>query len=232
MFQIQIIATGSKGNAYAIRDGDETILIDPGIPIKEIQKALNFGVSRLKFCLVSHEHQDHCKAVKDIMGLGVPCAMSAGTLNAIGPDNFASLPLILNSRKPAIFESWTVLPFDLVHDAAEPLGFLIQSPTGKKICFATDTARIDFDFSGVTHWLVEANYSEELLTESTRPETVKDRIRASHMSIENLCEFFKRQDLSATEEIYLIHLSDNNSDEKLFKKIIEKTTGKPLYDNR
>lgn len=224
MFKIQIHATGSAGNAYSICDGDHKILIDPGIKFKALQKATGFSLSKYDFVLLTHEHKDHSRAIIDLLHMGKNCYMSSGTRDALGLIH--SSALICESTFDFERDSWRVMPFAVEHDAIDPLGFLIQSPGGKKILFATDTARIDFDFTGVTHWLVEANYSEALLAESTRPEAVKERIRTSHMSIENLCEFFKRQDLSATEEIYLIHLSDDNSDEKLFVEMIKDLTEK------
>lgn len=219
IFQIKIHATGSAGNAYSICDGDHKILIDPGIRFKELQKATGFTLSGYDFVLLSHEHKDHSKAVPDLLKIGKNCYMSQGTRDVL--ELMHSSALICHAACEFDRDGWNVLPFNSQHDAAEPLGFLIQSPSGKKICYATDTYYIKYIFSGVTHWMIEANYSEALLAESTRPEAVKDRIRASHMSIENLCEFFKRQDLSKTEEIYLIHLSDDNSNEVLFQKKIE-----------
>lgn len=225
MFEIRIHATGSAGNAYSIIDGDHKILIDPGIRFKRLQKKTGFSLSKYDFILLSHEHKDHCRAIQNLIALGMKCFMSRGTRDFLGVTN-DNVCIVISSQE---FEqdNWRMLPFKTMHDAIEPLGFLIQSPSSKKICYTTDTARIDFKFSGVTHWIVEANYSEKLLAESDRPEAVKDRIRASHMSIENLCEFFKRQDLSATEEIYLIHLSDDNSDEKLFKKTLSDSIQSP-----
>lgn len=234
MFQITIHATGSKGNAYSICDGDHKILIDPGIKFKALQKATGFSLSKYDLCLITHEHLDHCRAFTDTQKLGIKHVMSIGTYNAMGESGKHGLTGMISNpvetpdaEKVFHFAEWAIMPFRTIHDAAEPWGFFIHSPSGKKIVFATDTAGIYCDFSDVTHWLIEANYSEALLAESTRPEAVKDRIRASHMSIENLCEFFKRQDLSATEKIYLIHLSDDNSDEKVFQKAVAEVTGKP-----
>lgn len=228
MIKIDIIATGSKGNCYVIQDGTSRIMIDPGISIKEIRKRCKFNLSELDMCLVSHEHKDHCKAVKDIMRIGVPVALSQGTLKHFHPNG--SLYIILQDG--AVWErcGWKILPFRIEHDAEEPLGFLIQSPSGRKICYATDTYFIRYRFSGVTHWMIEASYSENLLqANDSLPEDTKSRIRTSHFEIANVKKFFKAQDLSATEKIYLIHLSDQNSDEKLFVKEIEALTGKPVY---
>lgn len=228
MIDIKILATGSKGNCYVIEDGDSRIMIDPGISIKEIRKKCNFNLSGLDMCLVSHEHKDHCKAAKDLMRIGVPLALSAGTLKHFEPNG--SLYIILQDG--VVWErcGWKILPFAVEHDAEEPLGFLIESPSGRKICYATDTYFIRYQFKGVTHWMIEANYSEELLqANESLPEDTKSRIRTSHFEINNLADFFRHQDLSKTESIRLIHLSDDNSDEQEFIKTIQKVTGKPVY---
>lgn len=228
MIKINIIATGSKGNAYAISDGAERILIDPGIGIKEIQKALNFGVSDLKFCLLSHEHKDHSKSIKDILKYGATCYMSHGTGAALNLDPGAIK--ILKSGAAVKDGAWSILPFNVHHDAAEPLGFLIESPSGKKIVFATDTAYLSFVFNGVTHWMIECNYSEDCLKiNEALPNEVKNRIRQSHFEFSRVKDFFRAMDLSKTEAIYLIHLSDDNSDTKRYVAEIEALTGKPVY---
>ena len=46
------------------------------------------------------------------------------------------------------------------------------------------------------------------------------------MSIDACKKFFQSTDLTKTEEIYLIHLSDKNSDPEKFKEEIEKITNK------
>lgn len=230
MFEIKIHATGSTGNAYTIEDGGHKILIDPGIRFKALQTATNFELGRYDFVLLTHEHKDHSKAIPDLLRLGKNCYMSQGTRDALALMHSGAL--IAADGLVIERSGWRVLPFDVQHDAAEPLGFLIQSPSGKKICFATDTFYIKYKFTGVTHWMIEANYSEELLRQNKDlPNAVKLRIRESHFEIENLKAFFAAQDLSATEEIYLIHLSAENSDRDQFIKEIESISGCPVYSS-
>lgn len=225
MFQIDIIATGSSGNCYVIRDGSDRILIDPGIPMREIQRALNFSASQLKFCLLSHEHRDHSASIKDLANLGVLCALSPGTDEALGV--IPARKIAIQNKEETKINGWMVMGFNLQHDAAEPMGFLICPPSGRKICFATDTGAINFRFIGVTHWMIECNYSEKLLLQNKRViPAVKDRIRKNHFELESVKDFFRAQDLSRTEKIYLIHLSDYNSDRNEFIRQIKKVTGK------
>jgi phosphoribosyl 1,2-cyclic phosphodiesterase len=54
------------------------------------------------------------------------------------------------------------------------------------------------------------------------------RLRRSHMSIDNVLDFLKANDISAIEKIYLLHLSSGNSDEKDFKNRVQKATGVPV----
>lgn len=225
--QIKIHATGSTGNAYTIEDTGHKILIDPGIRFKALQEATNFELGRYDFVLLTHEHKDHSKAIPDLLRLGKNCYMSQGTRDALALMHSGALI----AADGLAFErsGWRVLPFATQHDAAEPLGFLIQTPSGKKICFATDTYYIRYRFTGVTHWMIEANYFEKYLKENTAlSESVKRRIRESHFEIENVKAFFAAQDLSKTEEIYLIHLSEDNSDENIFVNKIESITGIPV----
>lgn len=227
MFEIKIHATGSSGNAYSIIDGDHKILIDPGIRFKELQKATGFSLAAYDFVLLSHEHKDHSKAIPELLRIGLDCYMSAGTRDALSLTHTSISPI----RALSDFErdEWRILPFDVEHDAAEPLGFLILSPSGKKICYATDTYYVRYNFNAVTHWLIEANYSEELLQQNNSlPEDTKLRIRTSHFEIKNVGKFFAAQDLEKTEMIYLIHLSDDNSDAKIFVKTIKNLTNKDI----
>lgn len=51
------IASSSKGNCYIVEaEGSKPLLLEAGIPIKKIREALNFGLSNLAGCLISHEH--------------------------------------------------------------------------------------------------------------------------------------------------------------------------------
>jgi phosphoribosyl 1,2-cyclic phosphodiesterase len=122
------------------------------------------------------------------------------------------------------------MPFDAVHDTQEPMGLLFQSTlTGEKGIYIVDSGYVEYDFKGVTHYLIECNYAEELLEAGPYDEHLKDRVRRNHYSLENLEVFLSTSDLSQTEEIWLLHLSDANSDEQMFQQEIQALTGVPTY---
>jgi len=71
MITITALASSSKGNAYQITDGITSLLLEAGIPFKEIQRRLNYKTSNITAALISHSHKDHCKAVPDVMKAGI-----------------------------------------------------------------------------------------------------------------------------------------------------------------
>lgn len=231
MIEIKALATGSKGNCYYITDGQTPLLLEAGIAFKDIQKRLNFQTSSIAGCLVSHEHKDHCKSVTDVIKNGINCYMSKGTADALEINHHRIN--YIEAKKQFQLGTWTVLPFDIEHDVADPLGFLLVNDAGDKLLFATDTYYIKYKFNGLTHLMVECNYSLDILNGNIAsgrvPKVMKKRLLRSHFSLENFKAFLMANDLSKVQEIHLLHLSDNNSDEKRFKQEIQALTGKLVF---
>ena len=231
MIEIFPLASGSRGNCYRVNDGSTPLLLEAGIQFKEIQKQLNFRVSELAGCIISHEHKDHSKAVPDMMKAGVNCYMSQGTVEAL--DVTGHRLHIIQARQQFQLGTWTILPFETQHDAAEPLGFLLANRDGEKLLYATDTYYIMYRFRGLTHIAVECNYSMDILRANIEaglvPVELKNRIIQSHFSLENVKGFLKANDLSQVREIWLLHMSDGNSDAERFKREIQELTGKMVF---
>lgn len=125
-----------------------------------------------------------------------------------------------------------VMPFDVVHDAAEPFGFLINHPESGNILFLTDTFYSEFTFRDLNNIILEANYDLAILEANIKSgklnPSIRNRIVTSHMSLQTAKELLSANDLSKVNNIILIHLSDGNSDAVSFKKEIEQVTGKTI----
>ena len=129
--------------------------------------------------------------------------------------------------------TWTVLPWEAQHDAAEPLGFLLHSKeTRDKLIFATDTYFIPNTFRGLTYIMVECNYDRTLLDRNISagsvPESLRPRLVRSHFSLDNVRTFLTANDLSTVQRIYLLHVSNQNGDKDAFRRDIEALTGIPV----
>jgi phosphoribosyl 1,2-cyclic phosphodiesterase len=120
--------------------------------------------------------------------------------------------------------NFKILAFDVKHDAAEPLGFLIEHPDCGKVLFLTDTYYCQYTFKGLNNIIIEANYSKEIIDRKFG--AVRNRILQSHFSLANCKDMLAANDLSKVNNIVLIHLSDSNSDEIQFQKEVAELTGK------
>jgi phosphoribosyl 1,2-cyclic phosphodiesterase len=229
--KLKIIGTGSKGNAYILGNENEALLIEAGVNIKEIKQGLDFEYSKVVGCIVSHEHQDHCKSANEVMRLGIDVYTSSKTHQSINGDVIhRSLPIA--SKEIIQLGGFKIMAFDVKHDAAEPLGYLIEHEECGKVLFLTDTFYCKYTFPGLNNIIIEANYSKEIIDKKYGPDSDKEflrnRILQSHFSLENCIDMLKANDLSAVNNIVLIHLSDSNSNEKQFKEEVFNATQKNI----
>jgi phosphoribosyl 1,2-cyclic phosphodiesterase len=231
MIDIKCLGSSSAGNAYRITDGHTSLLIEAGFPFKEIQKALNFRMSDIAGCLITHEHQDHSKAAKDVMKVGIPVYTSKGTAEALNLSGHRLKPI--KAHQQFVIGTWTIKPFEVEHDAEEALGFVLANTEGDRLVFLTDTYYCRYKFTGLTHIMVECNYSIDIVNQRIVAGELhpgqKKRLLRSHFGLEHVKGFLKANDISKVQEIWLLHLSDGNSDAARFKTEIQETTGKLVH---
>ena len=229
--KLTVINSGSKGNCYLLESSTGQILmIECGVRFQEIQRSVSFRLNSIVGCVLTHEHKDHSKSVKEVLGAGIKVAASAGTMDREGVSGHHNAIAI---ERQIQFGEYTIRRFDVNHDAAEPIGFLIRHPELGTMLFLTDSYYCEYTFPGLTNLLVEANYCEEILQGKVAagfsPKFLRDRVIQSHMSIRVCKELLQANDLSKVNNIVLIHLSDSNSDAARFKKEVEDLTGKQTY---
>jgi len=226
---LKVISTGSIGNAYILETENEALLLECGVNVLDIKKALNFDFSKVVGCLVTHEHQDHCKSIDDVMCLGINTYTGAKTFVAIEPKHTHRANVIA-SKQTIQIGNFKVMAFDVKHDAAEPLGFLIEHPECGKVLFLTDTNYCEYTFKGLNNIIIEANYSKEIIDRKfgadSGKEFLRNRVLRSHFSLANCKDMLSANDLTQVNNIVLIHLSDSNSNEKQFHKEVSELTGK------
>ncbi len=225
MIEFKSIASSSRGNAYIVKIGGMKILLECGIPFKKLQQALDFSLGDIDFCLLTHEHQDHSRAVLDVLAYGIPLYMSEGTAIMLDIEEDVH---ILPGKKTAEIGGVKILPFPVRHDAAEPFGYLIcDDGAGDRLLFATDTSNIEYRFPKVTEIAIECNHDRSLVDEDTI-ETWQYRAMRNHMDIGTVMKYLAKTDLSAVRRIHLLHMSDRHSNEKGFVGRIYKEFGIPV----
>lgn len=226
---VKVLGSGSKGNCYILTAGKEKLILDCGINLLEIKKELNFDLSNVIGCLLTHSHKDHSLSVKGMIAAGIDVYSLSEIFEECKTNHHRLKKIIAN--KVIEIGSFKIIPFEVNHTHNDrsycpTLGFLIKHPAIGKILYATDTYYLNYKFDNVDHILIECNYSEDIL--NTIPD-YRARVLKSHMSLENLKEALKTWDLSKTKDIILIHLSSDNSNPEKFKNEIQDLTGIKTY---
>ena len=225
--KLKVIGSSSSGNCYLLENRKECLILEAGIDPKKIL----LNIEKVVGCLITHEHKDHCKYTEYLKKMAINIYASKGTIEVAGLHGHRIKEIkALNKYHIGNF---IVLPFNVKHDAKEPLGFLIKHPDMGTLLFVTDTYYIENRFSDLNHIMIECNYDNEILSENMMqgkiPKVVRDRTLASHMSMETCINFLKNNDLTNVYNIVLIHLSSQNSNKKMFQEVISRETNKEVY---
>ena len=236
--ELTVIGSNSEGNSYVLQNAGEALLLEAGKPFKQVLAALGGNVRKVVGCLVTHEHGDHAGRISEVLSYAIPVFTSEGTIEGAqkyikggykptpikgGAGNYEQLRL----------GGFVVIPFQTKHDAAEPLGFYIWHEETGGVLFATDTFYLPCKFKGLSNILIECNYDPDILArrvaDGTIPEVLQERVRRSHLSYYTCLDALKANDLSAVNNIVLIHISDGNGDGVVFRNGIAKATGKTVH---
>ncbi|MFV5697784.1 MBL fold metallo-hydrolase [Flavobacterium sp. ZT3R17] len=228
--ELHTIGTGSLGNCYILGNKDEQLLIECGVGIDKIKKGLDFDYNNVVGCLVTHEHGDHFKSIQGVLDLGIDVYASAGTFSSPLFPSVSHRKNTIAAKQSFKIGNFKILPFSVVHDAAEPLGFIIEHPGCGKVLFLTDTNYCKYTFPGLNNIIIEANFSKKIIEqkfgEKLQMEFLKNRILKNHFSLEDCKVMLAANDLSKVNNIVLIHLSDSNSHEVDFRREVYELTGK------
>lgn len=230
---IKILGSGSSGNAYQIDDGKTRLLLDAGLPVRELQQLLEFQLNKVAGVLLTHNHGDHSKACKSLMKRGINVYTSQGTIEAMGWQKEHRAKRV-SSMQAFFVGTMNILPFDVQHDAPEPLGYVVHSTElHETLLYFTDTYYLKYTFGRLDYIMGECNYDMEIIKEGIANGTIDaelaPRLMKSHMSLEHFLELLQHNDLSQVKQIYLLHLSNSNSNEQQFKEAVQKATGAEVY---
>ena len=223
--KLKCIATGSTGNCYTLTSSSgETLILDCGIPIKEIKKGLDWNVKDVVGVLCTHKHLDHSKSVEDFEAMGIPI--------------FA--PYLGDSCKSMNMGEFTVKPFDLTtidgnwtHTNADgtpcPIyGFLITHKEMGRMLYITDCELIKWKFKDINHILLGVNYDKDLID---RDNTGKaNHVFRGHLSIDTACDFVKANHSDSLQNVIMCHLSSENADSDSFIEKMKKVARRANVD--
>lgn len=207
---LKCLGSSSAGNCYLLTsDSGETLILDCGIPIKEIKKGLNWNVKDVVGVLCTHSHQDHSLSVYPFRRMGIP----------------VYAPYISQKPMAIVSGAFRIQSFDLTtvdgrwtHTDAngEPCpiyGFLITHKEMGRMLYITDCEVIKWKFKDINHILLGVNYDKDLV-DTDNPKA--NHVFRGHLSIDTACDFVKANDSDSLQNVIMCHLSSENSDSDSF----------------
>lgn len=216
---LRVLGSGSSGNCYLLESADEVLVVEAGLPFKDVKEAIDYQTSKIVGVLSSHEHGDHRKYIDEYKNTGIPRVLG----NEVDQYTASNSPL-----PPFRFGEFRVIPFDVIHDVP-CYGYLIEHKEMGKLLFVTDTEYLKYRFEGINHIMVEANYAQDIIDENVNngdiPKSLRDRIMKSHTSIETAKGIVKANNNPMLRNVVLLHLSGHNSDGERFRKEVKDIAG-------
>lgn len=229
--RLNVLGSDSNGNCYILQNDKEALIIEAGVRFSEVKKALKWQLSKVVGAVITHEHNDHAKYVRDFVSNGITVLALPSVFKAKGI-NSLSFRKDIEPMHGYIVGGFKVFAMPVCHDVP-CLGFIIEHEDIGRMLFVTDTMMLEYRVPGLNHILLEANYAEDILDAKIEagsvPVSMKPRLIHSHMEIETAKGILRANDLSGVNEIVLIHLSNGNSDEKRFIREVQEVSGKPVY---
>lgn len=219
-FEVDIIASGSKGNATLIKAGDTALLIDAGTSCKKITEGLRscgLEPEDLSAVLLTHEHTDHVAGL-DVFGRKyskVPIFANEKTWYNISCRKNFEREQVRVLPRGCILGNLRVEAFKIPHDAIDPVGYNIYY-RDDKCTYLTDcgyiTKTCQEAVEGSDTLILEANHDVDMLRHGPYPRILQERIlgKNGHLSNQTAGEFLaglKRP----PSEVLLAHLSEKNN---------------------
>lgn len=212
--------SGSTGNCTFVTSATTELLIDAGVPLSRIEKALTvLGGDCARACvLITHRHSDHVAGLPALVKKYPAVRVYAH--ERVAPDLYRlGVPtdnVTCFSDGDFFVGDITVSPFRLSHDVF-CVGFGLCCG-GKKICYMTDTGFLP---ESVLHFasdsdlvLIESNHSPELLSANPNYSyPLKQRIRSmrGHLSNEDCAAAVVTLAKRGVKHFILAHLSRENN---------------------
>lgn len=226
---LQVLGSGSGGNAVLVRAGELNLLVDAGLPLDELERRLveaRLPPHRLDAIALTHGHLDHARSaglLSQKCGARVYCSeglMSNASLRRARA--FHALPvggaLAIRARRGPDVIRLQAIP--LPHDAEPTLAFRLEH-AGRAAAICTDMGHpahaAALALAGVHLLVLEFNHDAEMLARGPYTSALKRRVAGprGHLSNAEAAQVLRWAIAPELTTLVLAHLSATNNSPEL-----------------
>ena len=213
---VKTIGSGSSGNGYALISGEDILLLECGVPAKEMLKVIDYRTSMVNGCLLSHIHCDHAGYIKQYMQYGI-IVYTSDEVETDVKTVMGEKTIGLQRMKRQQIGVFSVIPFSVPHGETECDGWLIDTAEGR-VLFITDAEYCPYDFSkmNINYGLIECNYSEDYLSADDSG-SKNHHVLTGHLELQTCKRLIQSINSNSLRSIGLIHLSAGNGNPQRFR---------------
>ena len=210
MTEITCINTGSQGNGYLLKSGNEILVLELGCKFQDYVEALKGDFEKVVGCCASHKHSDHINrsTAREFIRRGIICHTHKDVIEDSGLIEFSCLRS--NFRNEV--GGFAVQTFKTPHNVPN-YGFLITAPTDERILFVTDTTGVNLRFHDIDCIMVECNHDDDTLLDNLDKHEASMSHPEFHLGLKDCIKFCKENYSSSLKQVILIHISSTNINE-------------------
>ncbi len=225
---ITSLNSGSNGNCYYVGNEREAILVDAGIPCREIEKRLKrlgLSIHKIKAVFISHEHTDHISGLIVLVKKHkLPVYITGATLMHLRLSIDKEFVKSFTAHQPVSIGGLNITAFPKFHDACDPYSFIVDCNETKVGVFTDIGApckQLVNYFKQCHAAFLETNYDDLMLEKGSYPFFLKNRIRGGrgHLSNKQALDLFITHKPKFMSHLFLSHLSKNNNCPQLVQQL-------------
>lgn len=228
--KLHTIGSGSSGNCHYLEDSyGNILLLDLGLPIKEIKAGIKFRVSNVVGALVTHEHSDHAKSAKDFEKMGIPVFMPYADTK---PKQLRE-PIPFTPKFDVTVIPMTDSNHHFVHTNGDGTecpcyGYMIKHEEMGIFVYITDCEFIKWRFKEIDHVLLGIDYDD-----GREYDTSDAKIRhtmTGHMGLSTGKEFIRVTSANNyLQNVIMCHLSEENAEAEDFIREMSEVANYAVY---